>query len=164
MAQRPEKREDLLRDARAMPRRVMLHCVLEPGGDELEVFAGFRSNGALSLYFGEDPVYQFNAAGELRRAFVDDAIVKADGGRLARWGRENRAGQVEMHRHDLTDDEQRALLERMLNLIGRLRQAILNRDYKRAGSVPEGELVEEQVAAWIAEHEAIGVADSAGVG
>ncbi len=164
MAQRPEKREDLLRDAKAMPRRVMMHCVLEPGGGEVEVFAGFRANGALSLYFGEDPVYQFNADGELRRAFVGDAIVKADGGRLARWGRENRAEQVEMHRHDLTDDEQRALLERMYQLLERLLGAILKQDYKQAGAVPEGEPVEEQVAAWITENEAIGVADSAGLG
>lgn len=35
------------------------------------VVAGFKKNGACSIYFGAEPVLQFDPAGRLRRAFFE---------------------------------------------------------------------------------------------
>ena len=61
MALEERDREDLLRDGRLMPLRG--ECLI----DGVKVVLGFRSQGQLSLYCGPDPVFQFNAARELRR-------------------------------------------------------------------------------------------------
>src|SRR5688572_26999220 len=66
MSRRESDREDLLREATALVERVEL---LVPGEGE-PVVAGFRRDGSLSVFFGPEAVYQFNSAGELRRAFA----------------------------------------------------------------------------------------------
>src|SRR5204863_2544475 len=78
MAREESSREDLLREATALVERIELI----PNGSTSDgrIVAGFRRNGALSVFFGEDPVYQFNAAGELRRAYTDGKLLKADRG------------------------------------------------------------------------------------
>src|SRR5262245_42412456 len=79
MAREIHEREDLLRDARALVPRAMLRVELD--GRMVDVFAGFRGE-SLSLFFGGDPVYHFNARGELRRAFVAGQLIKAERRRL----------------------------------------------------------------------------------
>ena len=68
MARHAQRRENLLRDARALTPRVLLQLTVL--GKSVEVFAGFRGD-SLSLYFGEDPVYHFNAAGETVGAVIE---------------------------------------------------------------------------------------------
>ena len=80
MARESHDREDLLRDATAYVSRMQL--AVDLGNGTVEVFAGFHSTGAFSLYFNQDPVYHFNRSGELRRAFVDDELIKAEAGSL----------------------------------------------------------------------------------
>jgi hypothetical protein len=66
VAKNVSDREDLLRDARQMPIRGRANV------DTHEVFVGFRSFGSGSLYFDQDPVFQFNSSYELRRVFFHD--------------------------------------------------------------------------------------------
>ena len=67
MARNEADREDLMREAVALTERVELFV---PGFEEL-ITIGFRSNGAMSIFVGQDPVYQFDPSGRLRRAFAD---------------------------------------------------------------------------------------------
>ncbi len=61
MARKPHPREDFITDATALDQRVELRLP-----DHAEpIAAGFRSDGSLSLLFGNDPVYQFNSLGQL---------------------------------------------------------------------------------------------------
>ena len=76
MAREVHEREDLLRDAKALMPRVQLEFMTEQGKET--IFAGFRGAVALSLYFDSDPVYHFNSSNQLRRAYVEDRIIKAD--------------------------------------------------------------------------------------
>ena len=55
--------EDLLRDGRNMPQRAATMI-----GDT-RVVVGIRPQGQVSVYCGQEPVYQFNQAGELRRVY-----------------------------------------------------------------------------------------------
>ena len=73
MARNQSDREDLLREATALVERAELRI----SGWSEPVVVGFRRGGGASLFFGGKEVYQFNAGGELRRAFVAGRLIKA---------------------------------------------------------------------------------------
>src|SRR5687767_14012240 len=112
MAREESNREDLFREATALVERIELVPKLAKStastitaGDE-PIVAGFRTDGALSSFFCADPVYQFNAAGELRRAYCDGLLFKAVNGRLVSLRRERNEQEVQLARHELSDIEQ----------------------------------------------------------
>lgn len=125
-------REDLLAEATALVER--LELALPGQADHL--VAGFRRDGGLSLYFGADPVYQFNPQGQLRRAFVTGRIYKADCGRLAVLDRRREAGQVVLLRHDLTDAEQAAFLAEMRAQLNALASDLAAGRQRTVGQTP----------------------------
>jgi hypothetical protein len=148
MARHESDREDLLREATALVERIELSPVHEPQGEH--VVAGFRRGGACSIFFGDHSVYQFNAQGELRRAYCDGLLVKADRGRLVSLRRVRAHDEVQLLRNDLTDDEQAAFLGRM-NEILRDFEAQLNRgQYRVSGQVPADANVLDRVRTWLA--------------
>jgi len=73
MAREEEPREDLLREATALVERVELQIE----GFAETIVAGFRRDGAASFYFGQDFVFQFNTANQLRRGYVEGRLFKA---------------------------------------------------------------------------------------
>lgn len=109
MARNESDREDLLGEATALRRRAELAV---PGESEL-IVVGYRDHGGLSIYFGPDPVYQFDRAGRLRRGFVDGALYRTQGETLARLIRRRTASATELRRHDLTDQERDRFLATM---------------------------------------------------
>src|SRR6186713_1143176 len=112
MAREEHDREDLLREATAMVERASLRVgfFAEP------VFVGFRRDGSVSFYFGGDPVYQFNAAGELRRAFCDGALYKAVRGELVEMHRERTDAETRLVSRSLSQAESIALRSRMTEM------------------------------------------------
>lgn len=94
-------REDLMREAKALRQRAEFRVP----GDVEHVIAGYRSDGALSIYFGPDPCYHFNSDLQLRRAYVDGHLYRTQGTTLSRMHRNRSGGQVELRRHDLTASE-----------------------------------------------------------
>src|SRR5262245_23531542 len=106
MARQESAREDILREATALVERVELQV---PNAPE-HVVVGFRRNGAASVFFGADPVYQFNEAGELRRAYVGGELYKAERGGLVALCRERGEREVALVRRELANDEMRAVL------------------------------------------------------
>ncbi|MEZ6056096.1 MAG: hypothetical protein R3C01_05260 [Planctomycetaceae bacterium] len=115
MATDEQDREDLMKEATALTRRGEW---LVP--DELEtVIAGFRRDDSLSLYFGPDPVYQFDPAGRLRRAFVDGHLFRSEGTTLAQLDRRRVDGRSELIRVDLSSVELTRFLETMTHRLDR---------------------------------------------
>ncbi len=100
MAREEQARENLIAEATALVERVelLLAGVAEP------VVAGFRTDGSASLFFADDPVYQFNSQGKLRRAFVGGLLYKANAGRLVEMTRSRAAGQVQLVSRELSAD------------------------------------------------------------
>jgi len=78
MARSPERREDLIGEATAMPARGEVHWK----GEAEACVIGFRPTGAASVYFGEQPVLHFDPAGKLRRLFHQDQQILGVGGTL----------------------------------------------------------------------------------
>lgn len=117
VAREPQQREDLMRDAHALVERAEI--VWHP--DEPPLIAGKRRAGAVSLFFGEDPVYHFTSEGKLRRAYVAGLLYKAEGGRLFEIERVRVPGAVEMRSRPLTATEEAHFLGAMTV---KLRQAL----------------------------------------
>ena len=135
MARNEADREDLIREATALRNRVEWQLPDEPE----PVFAGVRSDGSLSIYFGADPVYQFSNAGGLRRAYVGGFLFRTQGTTLARLNRERSTEETALLRRDLKTDELSQFLGRMDERLDQLRQAIADGSAIQLRSVSEGE-------------------------
>jgi hypothetical protein len=120
MARNESDREDLIREAVGLPDRA--EWVI-PGEPE-PVVTGIKRNGSLCLYFGSDPVYQFDSEGRLRRAFVDGYLYRTQGITLARIHRERTATESLLIRHDLNTAELDAFLVAMRARLRALRDGL----------------------------------------
>lgn len=161
MARQAQDRENLLREATALVPRLMLKLnILD---EPCELFAGFRGN-ALSLYFDADPVYQFNSSRELRRAFVDNAIIKAVAGELHVWQPERTEREVAMNSRALNSAESKEYLANLLRRLTDLRETLLQGDFEIVGQVPaEGEGL-ARLQSWLDSLRTIEIAQAANVG
>jgi hypothetical protein len=161
MARHESSREDLLRDAKALVERVELAVL----GQAAPVVAGFRAAGQASLYFGEDPAYHFTARGELRRAFVDRTLYKAEGGRLVGLARERSSAAVTLFRRELEPGEAAAFLGEATRRLEALREALAAGKYEVLRQVPAEARVVERLRTWLDEHGAkLAVAQRPNVG
>jgi hypothetical protein len=124
--------EDRMQDAVALVERIELRGrAITP-----TIEAGFRSDGRLSLFFGDDPYYQFDPEGRLRRAFVDGQIFLTTGSGLKSLTRGRGTKATILVRHDLASTEAEQFLRTMLDHVGRLRQAIASGDLHTERQVP----------------------------
>lgn len=132
MARQEQDKEDLMREAVALRERVEL----EVSGESEYVTAGFRSTGALALYFGGDPVYQFDPEGRLRRAFVDGLLFRTQGHTLAELTRVRTDAATELQRRDLSNVELAEFLQQASTRIRCLRDALYNGTASGRSQVP----------------------------
>lgn len=160
MARHESDREDILREATALVERAEL---MAPGEAE-PVVVGFRSQGAASVFFGGDPVYQFNAAGELRRAYAAGLLYKAEQGRLVALQRERTASEVQLVRQELTAEESARFAAGALARLQRLAAAIAAGEVRVSRQWPaEGDVL-RRVSLWLVQlPPRLAVAGSAGV-
>jgi hypothetical protein len=145
MARLDSDREDLLREATALVERVELVI----SGFEQPVVCGFRRDGSASFFFGPDPVFQFNTAFQLRRAFVGGKILKAEGGRLVALARVRASNEVSLVRHELTANEVLMLINDLRSNLQRLQAALEAERYTVNGQVPADARISECVLAWL---------------
>jgi hypothetical protein len=146
MARHSETRESLLRDARALSPRVLLRLRLRDG--EVELFSGFRG-ASLSLYFGDDPVYHFNANGELRRAHVHDELIKTERRQLIFMRRQQREGETALVRQPDDDAAKQSFLANMQRHLDGLRSAIAAKQYEVIGEEPSSGEALPRLIAWL---------------
>ncbi len=156
MAREEADREDLMREATALVERIELRCP----DDAEPVIAGFRSNGCLSLYFGQEVVYHFNSLGQLRRLFYQGLLYKAEQGRLASLNRQRTATAVELQRHDLTDQESFDLIEQVKADLRRLLANLRDHRTQVLGQVPEQANIIGRLIVWLEESDDLEVASS----
>lgn len=141
MALQEQHRENLLRDATAYTRRLLWRSAIEvdtahaePVAIE-ELFIGFRENGGWSIYVGEDPVLQFNAAGELRRLYSRGERYAAEGAKLAACSRDKRGGRVQLESKLLTLQQQTRVLQDCCSAVESCLGKIANGQLQLAGQV-----------------------------
>ncbi len=120
MARVEADREDLLREAVALVRRMEL----QTNGGDCEIIAGFRATGWLSIYFGPDLMYQFDERGRLRRAFVDGLLYRTQGVVLAQLERQRTETETVLVRRDLDGEPLVEFQSRVHTRIGGLQDVL----------------------------------------
>jgi hypothetical protein len=160
MARDESEREDLLREATALVERIELAPTGDLTDEGARVVAGYRRDGAMSIYFGSEPAYHFNSAGELRRAYCDGLLVKAEGGRLVSMERRRLEQEVQLMRHELTDAEQAAFVDNMSARLQAFKRQCGSNQFAAIGQVPPAANVLLRVLAFLAEHQEIAIAKS----
>jgi hypothetical protein len=164
MARYESNREDLLREATALVERIELiprtaaSAVSDNFARDVPIVAGFRADGALSIFIGQDPVYQFNAVGDLRRAYSDGLLFKAVHGRLISLERVRSANEVQLVRHELTDAEQNLFLETMVTRFRVLAYVLATNGVEITGQAPTGVDILGRVRAWLDANQQISIA------
>jgi hypothetical protein len=143
MARFNANREDLIREATALVERVEIRV---HGHDE-PVVVGFRRDGGASFFLGADPVYQFNATVELRRAFIGGLLYKAERGRLVSLRRERSESETALIRHDLTPDEAEAFLAQTGQQLGDLLAALTSDAYQILRQIPQDAVLLPRIVA-----------------
>jgi hypothetical protein len=145
MSRHESDREDLLREATALVERAELTIP----GESASIVVGFRSNSAASLYLGSDCAYHFNSTGQLRRAYVDRLLYKADHGRLVALRRERTEAETALVRVELTTQETEAFIARLQTHLARLRGALDSQAAVVIGQVPAKANLASRILNWL---------------
>ena len=160
MSRHEEQREDLLREATALIERVELTI----SGSTESIVAGFRRDQSASVFFGQQLVYQFNSANELRRAFVDERLYKAECGRLVQLTRHRTNDEVQLLRHEVSVAETADFLAQASARLANLNAALKSGQFQIVGQVPNDADVVSQVRDWLEKlPAAISLADTPGI-
>jgi hypothetical protein len=150
VAREEHDREDLLAEAAALVERAEWR---DRTTGEV-VVAGWRAGGAASFYFGPDAVYHFNGQSELRRAYVDGLLYKAERGRLVSLRRVRTRDEVQLVRQELSVEEQAQFLGAASQRLDWLARRLAEHGLERTRQVSPSGQVEEQLQAWLDEHAA----------
>ncbi len=166
MARDESDREDLISEATALVDRAAF--AIPDLADEIVV--GFRSDGSPSIFLTPDRVYQFNSACELRRAYVNGFLYKAERGRLAAMRRERTSHETALMGRDLTDDETIAFLlsmrKELTRLVTLLRDGngLCTRQVTSESTSESGQTAENRATDWLSNlPESFKIAQSAGL-
>lgn len=113
MARQEEEREDLMREAIALVDR----CEIQVEFLKDALVVGFRKDGAISFFFGQNEVYQFNTHDQLRRGYDGESLIKAVEGQLIRMIRQRDDHRVNLVSRPMskseTDNYLRQLIDRL---------------------------------------------------
>ncbi|MFO0944137.1 MAG: hypothetical protein U0930_25795 [Pirellulales bacterium] len=127
MAIHEEKRENLMLEATAYSRRLLVRLNAVNFRDQpiRELFAGQRPGKMWSLYFDESPVLQFDSSGAIRRLFVQPQKFVVQHGKLIELLRQSQGGRVDHNSRELEPTEVYALLTELRELIQRTAEQFL---------------------------------------
>ncbi len=123
MARHEADREDLISEATALVQRAEI-VYRDAENRTATVVVGFRRDGSLSSYFGAEPVYQFNAQHQLRRAYLDGRLLKAERGQLVAMRRERTDGEVQLVTSNLSEQAKADLLQALESSLRHLAAAV----------------------------------------
>ena len=143
MAVHESDREDLMREATALRRRGELFV---PGEAET-VIAGFRGDDRISIFFGPDPAYHFDAEGRLWRSFCGGELYRSQGSTLARLTRHREPGASSLLRHDLTGGELEDFLQAMRSRLQRVAEQLAAGQAKFLRQIPDDWHAVEELSA-----------------
>ena len=111
---------------------------------KIEVVIGFRTDGQLSLYWDQDPVFSFDADGRLRRVFFDSDRFKAVDGSLIRLRPPNSSPapspapshsavrRLRLRGESIGEDDQSRILQKLDVCLQQIRSALAHPPNERA--------------------------------
>jgi hypothetical protein len=146
MARRERDREDLLAEATALAERMELRV-----DEEAEpMVLGVRRDGCLSIYFSADCAVHFNTRQEVRRMYLDGALIKAECGKLVSMRRERSERAVELLSHELSAAEQQRILAEMRQRITATSSSLERSTCQVVRQIPADFPALERAKVWLA--------------
>ncbi len=156
MARHESEKEDLIAEAIALVDRAEYSRTLQENAvadDELVecqlVTAGFRENGSFSIYFGQDPFYQFDADYALRRAYEGGFLFRSQGNTLAKLKRERSDQQTTLIRNDLNSTELNEFFDRMVEQLISFQNCLRDGTAKLLRSVTKLPQIDRSIAGFL---------------
>jgi hypothetical protein len=146
MARQEQARENLIAEATALVERVELLLA----GTPEPIVAGFRAEGSASLFFADDPVYQFNSQGHLRRAFSGGRLYKANAGRLVEMTRQRQANRVQLVGREVPAGEAAEFIAALRTRLNELAGKLASGQMQIVAQVPAQGDVVARLGAWLA--------------
>lgn len=147
MARNEADKEDLMADATALIERAE-YCHPDTSATLGIVTVGFRRDDSLSLYFDQDPFYQFTSDGLLRRSYENGFLYRSQQETLAKLNRIRSEQQTTLQRTDLTPPELEDFRQRMLKHLNGFLDLLESGDYNRPRCVSErGDLDQRTITA-----------------
>ena len=146
MAKEAHDREDLLREATAYDLRLEIRT----DWHEETIFLGMRASDLLSIYVGQDTVYQFNSQQQLRRAFWQGRMLATYQHQLC-WLDRPVGGRVRITRTPLESAELAQFVDLAESTMGQLEATLIAGTYDVEGQFPEeGKLdVAAEIKGWL---------------
>lgn len=154
MAKQQQDKEDILREATALVNRIEIKFSRDAVSKE-SVFVGFRRDGAISFFFGAEPVYQFNTRHEFRRGYCQGTMLKAVEGKIIQLTRIREGEQLVLLSRDYSDQQTAVFLQEMKHALLLLFKEIKGGRWSILGAVVEAGSAEEllqRVADWLEQH------------
>ncbi len=147
MARIEEDKEDLMVDATALVHRAeFVRTDNEDASHTWRVVTvGFRKDNSLSVYFDQDPFYQFDATGLLRRALEDSFLFRSQTDTLARLHRARSEASTTLVREDLSPEQLNAFKQRMRQHVEELVPLLADRKLERRRVVSDDEALNQRI-------------------
>ena len=145
MARQEQDREDILRQASALVERIEIEL---PNRDEILV-VGFRRDGSASFFFGADFVLQFTSLGELRRAYWDGRLVKAERGRLFFMDKQRGEAEVVLRTVPFAAHETARFLSLAQQRLAETSSAIQSANFRALRQIPLDIPIISRVRTWL---------------
>jgi len=142
MARTESAREDLFAELKSFSCRWELHVPHQP----IPIVLAVRDEGRMAVYLGDDPGFQFDAAGGLLRAFVDGKLYRTQGTFLACLVRQRNDSETVLQRHDLRGIELTSFLHDVEDRLQPLIQSLLRGDFRITRSLTTSSLSLRTVA------------------
>jgi hypothetical protein len=146
MARHERDREDLLAEATALVERLELRV---PQQAEPLVL-GVRRDGCLSIYFSADLAVHFNTKHEVRRAYIEGTLVKAERESLVAMQRQRSDQAVELLSREMSATEQADFLADTSRKIGEALASLDRGECQVLRQVPEDLSGLERAKKWLA--------------
>lgn len=141
MARNEADREDLLAEAIALTRRVEIQTVTESSN----IVIGFRTTGWLSIYFGQDLMYQFDEVGRFRRGFAAGMLYRTQGNTIAQMHRQRSETETTLVRRDLSSEQLRQFQERLHDKIRSLQSLLASGAFVVLRRIPDEDIIPEVI-------------------
>jgi hypothetical protein len=155
MARHEQDREDLMAEATALVERMELRVSPQPEADASgspaePIVLGVRRDGCLSIYFSADFAVHFNTRQEVRRTYLNGALIKAERGKLVSMRRERSEQAVELMAREMSEEEQQTLLADVARRVAAILASLQRNDCQSLRQVPADLPALDRAREWLA--------------
>lgn len=131
MTRQVSDREDLFEEAANLRRR------LEIVADDAAYVVGYQRDGGLRCYRGQETMFGFSPAGELRRAFFDSTLYRSRNRQLELLTPQRDGNRLQFASEPLTSEETSQILSQASALLAQLADLLKDGHFEMRAHPPQ---------------------------